>query len=92
MIERGKSKKTIDKRRSGVKFVETRNLFSHGKELLLPIRLSHLLPHNGESLSKYSIDFTEWTNPSIETVAFIHLTKTLEFIKAYSVHLKKSKD
>jgi hypothetical protein len=91
-IERGRSKKTIEKRISKVKFVETRNLFSHGKELLLSIHLSHLLPHNGEALSKYSIDFTEWTNPNIETVAFVHLTKTLDFIKAYSVHLKKSKD
>ena len=91
-IERGRTQKETDKRISRVKFVETRNIFSHGKELLLPINLPHLLPDIGESLSKYFIDSTEGINPDIETVAYVHLTKTLEFIKAYSVHLKKSKD
>ena len=44
------------------------------------------------SIADNKCTFTEGINPDIEIVAYVHLTKTLEFIKAYSVHLKKSKD
>ena len=74
------------------KFIETRNLFSHGKELLIPIPLAHLLPDNEEPLSRYGIDFEEFINPDIETIAYIHLAKTLRFLKAHSDYISKGGD
>ena len=66
------------------RYVETRNLFAHGKELLLPIPVTQLLPPNNYALSEYGIDSDEWFNPTLETIACVHLSKTLRFIKAFS--------
>jgi hypothetical protein len=65
-------------------YVETRNLFAHGKELLLPIPLTQLLPANSHASSEYGIDSDEWWNPTLETIAYVHLSKTLRFIKAFT--------
>jgi len=88
MKERGRSENTIKKNIRNLRFIETRNLFAHGKELLLPIQLSHLLPDVEDSLSSYGIDWDEFVNPSIETISFVHLNKTLRFMKAYSEFLQ----
>ncbi len=66
------------------RYVKTRNLFAHGEELLLPITLAHLLPANIQASSEYGIDFKELLNPTVETVAYVHLSKTLRFIKAFT--------
>ena len=87
MKERGRSENTIKKNIRNLRFIETRNLFAHGKELLLPIQLSHLLPDVEDSLSSYGIDWDEFVNPSIETISFVHLNKTLRFMKAYSEYM-----
>ena len=87
MIERGRSKKAIDKEIFASRFVKTRNLFAHGKELLISIPLSHLLPDNTEALSSYGIEWDEFVNPSIETIAYVHLNRTLRFMRAYSDYL-----
>lgn len=92
MIERGRSNKTIDKEIYGSRFIKTRNIFAHGKELLIPIPLSHLLPDNREALSSYGIEWNEFINPSIETIAYIHLNRTLQFMRVYSDFLKNSED
>jgi len=92
MIERGRSKKTIDKEIYSSRFIKTRNLFAHGKELLIPIPLSHLLPDNKEALSSYGIEWDEFFNPSIETIAYVHLIKTLRFMRAYSDYLSTLHD
>jgi len=89
MNERGRSKQTIDKEICGSRFIKTRNLFAHGKELLIPIPLSHLLPDNEEALSSYGIEWDEFFNPSIDTIAYVHLIRTLRFMRAYSDFLKK---
>jgi hypothetical protein len=73
------------------KYVETRNLFAHGKELLLPMPLTQLLPANTHASSEYDIDFDEWWNPTLETITYVHLSKTLRFIKAFTDFLIKTK-
>lgn len=87
MNERCRSKQTIDKEISRSRFIKTRNLFAHGKELLIPIPLSHLLPDNREALSSYGIEMDELFNPRIETIAYVHLIRTLRFMRAYSDYL-----
>ena len=89
MNERHRSRKTIAKEIYASRYIKTRNLFAHGKELLFPIPLSHLLPDNVESLSSYGIEFDEHFNPSISTVAFVHLNRTLRFMRAYSDFLNR---
>ncbi len=84
MKEGGRKKETIERAISQLKYIETRNLFAYGKELLVQKHLSFLLPDNVESLSKYCIEWDEFVNPSVMTIAYVHLTKTLLFLKAYS--------
>ena len=66
------------------KYVETRNLFAHGKELLLPMPLTQLLPANSYASSEYGIHSKEWWNPTFTTIAYVHLSKTLRFMKAFA--------
>lgn len=66
------------------KYVETRNLFAHGKELLLPMPLTQLLPADTYASSEYGIDSKEWFKPTFETVAYVHLSKTLRFMKDFT--------
>ena len=69
---------------SKARYVETRNLFAHGKELLVAMPLGHLLPADTYAQSEYDIDSEEWWNPTFETVAYVHLSKTLGFMKAFT--------
>lgn len=46
--------------------------------------LTHLLPPDVYALSDYGIDSEEWNNPTFETVAYVHLSKTLRFAKAFA--------
>ena len=57
MKQRGISEDTVKRYIRNLRFIETRNLFAHGKEILLPIRLSHLLPDSEDSLSSYGIEW-----------------------------------
>lgn len=66
------------------KYVETRNLFAHGKELLLPMPLTQLLPADSYASSEYHINSKEWWNPTFTTIAYVHLSKTLRFMKAFT--------
>ena len=74
---------------SRVRYIETRNLFAHGKELLLPVHtfhsLSHLLPAQPYASLEYGINSRERNKPTVETVAYVHLSKTLHFIKAFTI-------
>ena len=66
------------------KYVQTRNLFAHGKLAMFPASFRHLLPANTFALSEYGIDQSEWDNPPLTTIAYVHLSKTLGFLKAVS--------
>lgn len=87
MKEKGRSNETIKNEILRLRFIRTRNLFAHGKDLLIPIPLSHLLPEEEEALSNYGIERDEHFNPSIETISFVHLNRTLRFMKAYSEYI-----
>jgi len=65
-------------------YVETRNLFAHGKELLLPMPLTQLLPADAYAQSEYGISSEEWWSPTVTTIAYVHLSKTLRFMKAFT--------
>ena len=70
---------------SKVRYVETRNLFAHGKDLLFsPMPLTQLLPADSYALSEYGIESKEWWNPNTATIAYVHLYKTLCFVKAFT--------
>ena len=69
---------------SKARYVETRNLFAHGKELLVAMPLGHLLPADTYALSEYGINSEEWWKPTFETIAYVHLSKTLCFMKSFT--------
>ena len=52
MIERDRSKSRINKEIRNLRFIKTRNLFAHSKELLVPIPLSSLLPDKKEARAR----------------------------------------
>jgi len=66
-----------------LRYVLTRNKFAHG-DLVHHISLCTLISGHGKDWSDYGIDNEEWMNASLETVAYVHLLKTLRFIKAFS--------
>jgi len=76
---------------SKVRYVETRNMFAHGKELLLPMPLTQLLPANSYASSEYGINSREWWNPTFTTIAYVHLSKTLHFMKDFTDLLTQEK-
>jgi len=83
--ERGLTENKIEKWISKVRYVETRNLFAHGKDLLFsPMPLTQLLPSDSYADSEYGIRSEEWWNPNTATIAYVHLSKTLSFIKAFT--------
>jgi len=82
--EKGATESKIMKTISKVRYVETRNLFAHGKELLIPMPLTHLLPADSYASSEYGIESKEWWNPTFTTIAYVHLSKTLHFMKAFT--------
>ena len=65
-----------------IRYVKTRNRFSHGDLFYVVVGLSTLLPSTEREWSDYGIDYDEWLAPSLETVAYVHLVKTLRFMKA----------
>ena len=73
----------VNKSLSQSNYVNTRNKFSHGKELLLGLNLFECLPDSNESQTIYGIT-EEFFNPHIETISFIQLHKTLNFFIDYS--------
>jgi len=82
--EKGATESKIMKTISKVRYVETRNLFAHGKELLIPMPLTHLLPADSYASSEYGIESKEWWNPTFTTIAYVHLSKTLHFMQAFT--------
>ena len=80
--ERKRSEDNIKRMMGNAKYVQTRNIFAHGKRTMFPIGLTDLLPANTFALSEYGIDQSEWNNPSMSTIAYVHLSKTLSFLKA----------
>ena len=79
MVAENKIRSTISK----VRYVETRNMFAHGKELLLSIPLTQLLPAKSYASLEYGINSREWWNPNFTTIAYVHLSKTLHFMKDF---------
>jgi hypothetical protein len=72
------------------RYIQIRNIFAHGSELLFPwSSLSHLIPPTTWALSDYGIDSKEWINPPLITIAYTHLLKTLRFIKAFTNSLSE---
>lgn len=66
-------------------YVEARNMFAHGKDLLVPHpTLAFLLPADTFALSEYGINSKEWSKPTFETISYVHLSKTLRFMKAFA--------
>ncbi len=82
--ERKRSVDNIKRMMLNAKYVQTRNIFAHGKRTLFPIGLTDLLQANTFALSEYGIDPNEWDNPPLTTITYVHLSKTLCFIKAIS--------
>jgi hypothetical protein len=85
--EKGVTKRRIERAISKARYVETRNLFAHGKGLLLPMPLTQLLPADAYARSEYGIGSEEWWNPTFQTIAYVHLSKTLRFVKAFTALL-----
>ena len=84
-----KSKKERKKALGKIRYIATRNKFTHG-DLLYPLtHLSALIPYNEQELKDYYIDKKDWWNPTLEDVAFVHLSKTLRFMKAFTDLLVK---
>lgn len=79
-----RSKKERREAISRIRYVLTRNKFTHGDLFYLRVSLSNLIPFNKEELIDYGIEDKEWWNPSFETVAYVHLSKTLRFMKAFT--------
>ena len=79
-----KSRKERREAISKIRYVLTRNKFTHGDLFYLRLSLSNLIPFNKEELIDYGIEDKEWWNPSFETVAYVHLSKTLRFMKAFT--------
>lgn len=83
--ERGVTENKINNWISKIRYVETRNLFAHGKDLLFsPMPLTQLLPVDSYAYSEYGIESEEWWNPNTTTIAYVHLSKTLYFMKAFT--------
>ncbi|MGD9131964.1 MAG: hypothetical protein PVH73_10400 [Candidatus Bathyarchaeota archaeon] len=89
--ERDVPKNKIQKWASKLRYVETRNLFAHGKDLLFsPMPLTQLLPADSYANSEYGIESEEWWNPNTTTIAYVHLSKTLRFMKAFTDFLAQN--
>lgn len=70
---------------TSVRYIMTRNKFAHG-DLLHHIYLPATLVsgHEKDWLDYGISDLNEWLEASLETVAYVHLLKTLRFIKAFT--------
>jgi hypothetical protein len=78
------SEKQRKEKISEIKYVLTRNKFAHA-DLFYPItHLSNLIPFNKQEWLDYGERDTEWWTSTPETVAYVHLFKTLRFIKAFT--------
>lgn len=78
-------KKERKKRISEIKYVKTRNVFAHGDLFYQVINLQTLLPYGKKELQEYGIE--EWKlsgTLGLRTVAYVHLSKTLRFMKAFT--------
>jgi len=74
---------------SSLRYIKTRNKFAHGDLFYKEekwYRFAHrdLLPKKRQELSDYDIDDEEKENPTLETVAYVHLSKTLNFMIAFA--------
>ena len=79
-MEKGKERR----RKIGrIKYIKTRNKFAHGDLFYQIINLESLLPLNERELLGYGID-AEWKKDNLKPVAYVHLSKTLRFMKAFT--------
>lgn len=84
---------------SCLRYIRTRNKFAHGdlfyKEECWRFAHRDLLPKNKQELLDYGIDNAERENPTLKTIAYVHLSKTLKFMEAFTnlryLDLKKDK-
>lgn len=77
-MKKGKERK---KKISSIKYIKIRNKFAHGDLLYQMINLQILLPSDEKELQEYGIE--EWNLDKLRTVAYVHLCKTLRFMKAF---------
>jgi hypothetical protein len=71
---------------NSIRYVLTRNKFAHG-DLLHHIPLCLLISGHEKDWLDYGINDDEWSNATLETVAYVQLLKTLRFIKAFTGYL-----
>ena len=80
-----KTEKQTERRKKigRIKYIKTRNKFAHGDLFYTIINLQSLLPFNEHELLDYGIN-AEWKKVNLRPVAYVHLSKTLRFMKAFT--------
>lgn len=78
---------------SNIRYVKTRNKFAHGDLFYQVINLQPLLPSNKKELQEYNIkDWQLSGNLGLRTVAYVHLSKTLRFMNAFTDWMSKEEE
>ena len=68
-----------------LRYIRTRNKFVHGDLFYNIFFPATLISGHEKDWLDYGIDnFEEWTRTGVDTVAYVHLLKTLRFIKAFT--------
>lgn len=75
---------------ANIKYVKTRNKFVHGDLFYQEILLQKLLPSSQNELSDYGInaEYQQHGSQGLRALAFVQLSKTLNFIKAFTEWIK----
>lgn len=67
-----------------LRYVMIRNKYAHGDLFYqVPLPCSLISGHE-QDWGEYGIDYNEWVEATFETVAYVHLFKTLRFMKAFA--------
>lgn len=78
-----------EKKIGQVKYILTRNKFAHGDVFYQIIAPCALISGYELDWLDYGIDYNGWFNADLETVAYVHLFKTLRFMKAFTDLMRK---
>lgn len=74
-----------EKKINQVKYILTRNKFAHGDVFYQIVAPCGLISGYEQDWEDYGIDdYNEWLEATLETVAYVHLLKTLRFMKAFT--------
>jgi len=79
-----------EKKINQVKYILTRNKFAHGDVFYQIVAPCGLISGYEQDWEDYGIDdYNEWSEATLETVAYVHLFKTLRFMKAFTDLMRK---